>query len=116
MAAPVSSPDLQGCLLTRVLETKTQLCDDQPSRVIVTRRSVSDLRVVFEKPTLTDRDVVWVVGYEPTEITGGNTFRAFSHEAFSLDRPLDHATSLVARLLFSRLEGEYRLAEVEIPE
>jgi hypothetical protein len=107
---------LQGCLLTRVLETRTQLCDEQPTQVIVTRRPGSGLRVVFEKPTLTDRDVVWLVGHEPTETTGVNAVSMFSYEALPLDRPLDHASSLVVGLTFARLDGEYRLAEVEIPE
>ena len=111
----LTSP-LQGCLLTRVLETRTQLCDEQPSQVVVTRRPGNGLRVVFEKPTLTYGDVVWIVGYEPTEVTGANAVRMFSYEALALDRPLDHANSLVVGLSFTRLEGEYRLSEVEIPE
>src|SRR5664279_3222498 len=28
---------LQGCLLTRIFDTRTQLCDEQPPRVIVAR-------------------------------------------------------------------------------
>ncbi len=107
---------LQGCLLTRVLETRTQLCDEQPPRVMVTRRPGSGPRVLFEKPTLTDRDVVWIVGYEPTEIMGANGIREFTYEALPLHRPLDRAASLVVRLSFARLEGEYRLSEVELPD
>ena len=107
---------LQGCLFTRVLETRTQLCDEQPPQVIVTRRSGGGVRVVFEKPTLTERDVVWIVGHEPTEVAGANQVRMLSYEAIALDRPFDHATSLVVLLSFTRLEGEYRLSEVEIPE
>jgi hypothetical protein len=110
------APALQGCLLTRVLDTRTQLCDDQPARVIVTRRTGSGLRVVFEKPTLTDRDVVWIVGYEPTTVTDADATREFTYEAVPLNRPLDRADGLVARLAFDRREGNYRLAEVEIPE
>ena len=112
----LSAAMLQGCLLTRVLETKTQLCDEQPAQVIVAWRSGSGLRVVFEKPTLTDRDVVWLVGYEPTSTAGGIAAREFFYEALPLDRPLDHAGGLVVRLSFVRVDGEYRLSEVEIPE
>jgi hypothetical protein len=107
---------LQGCILTRVLETKTQLCDDQPSRIVVSSRPGDGIRVVFDKPTLTDRDVIWIVGYEPTEITRTDAARAFSYEALPVHRPLDRATGLAVRLSFARLEGEYRLSEVEIPE
>ena len=107
---------LQGCLLTRILETRMQLCDEQPTRVIVTQRPGSGLRVLFEKPTLTDRDVVWIVGYPPTEITGANEDRRFSYEALPIHRQHDRASSLVVRLSFTRLEGEYKLSEVEIPE
>jgi len=107
---------LQGCLLTRVFDTRAQLCDEQPPRVIVTRPPASDLRVVFEKPTLTDRDVVWIVGYEPTEIAGPDPVRLASYEALPLDRPLDHASSLVVKLSFTRVDGEYRLSQLDIPE
>lgn len=106
---------LQGCLLTRILETRTQLCDDQPSGIVVTRQPGSGLRVVFEKPTLTDRDVIWIVGYEPTQITGTGAAREVSYEALPFHRPLDRAAGLVVRLSFYRLEGEYRLSEVGIP-
>jgi len=107
---------LQGCLLTRVLETRAQLCDDEPPRITVYQRSGSGLRVVFEKPTLTDRDVVWIVGYEPTAMTGTGSVREFSYEAVPLRRSDDHAGSLVARLAFRIIDGEDRLSEVEIPE
>jgi hypothetical protein len=60
--------------------------------------------------------VVWLVGYEPSQITGTGALREFSYEALPLHRPLDRANSLVARLSFYRLEGEYRLSEVAIPE
>ncbi|QJR16211.1 hypothetical protein [Usitatibacter palustris] len=107
---------LQGCLLTRVLETRGQLCDDQPSRIVVARAPGKGLRVVFEKPTLTDRDVIWIVGYEPTQVTGTGAVRQFTYEALPLHRPLDRSAGLVAELSFERLDGEYRLAEVAIPE
>lgn len=107
---------LQGCLLTRVLESKAQLCDEQPSRVVVTRQPGSGLRVVFETPTLTERDVVWIVGHEPTEVTGGNGVRKLSYEALPIHRQLDRTTSLVVRLAFVHRDGEYRLVAVEIPD
>lgn len=110
------SSTLQGCLLTRVLETRTQLCDDQPSRIVVARQPRSGLRVVFERPTLTDRDVIWIVGYVPTQITDTDAVREFFYEALPIDRPLDRANSLVVKLSFNRLEGEYRLSEVAIPD
>jgi hypothetical protein len=107
---------LQGCLLTRVLETRTQLCDDQPSRVVVARQSRAGLRVLFEQPTLTDRDVIWLVGHEPSQITGTDAVRELTYEAVPLQRPGDRAQGLVAKLLFHRVGGEYRLTEVAIPE
>ena len=107
---------LQGCLLTRIFDTRTQLCDEQPPRVIVARQPGSGLRILFEKPTLTDRDVVLIVGYEPTEVTGPGAVREFSYEALPVNRPLDRTNGLVVRLFFTLLEGEYRLSEVEIPE
>lgn len=107
---------LQGCLFTRILETRTQLCDEKPPRVIVTRQPGSGLRVLFEKPTLTDRDVVSIVGYEPTQVTAANAVREFSYEALPLGRPLDKKSGLVVRLSFAQLEGEYKLSRVEIPE
>jgi hypothetical protein len=112
----VLTSTLQGCLLTRILETRTQLCDETPSRVTIARRPGSGVRVVLEKPTLTDRDVAWIVGNEPTEITGADAVRGFIYEARPLPLPPDRATSLVVRPSFVRLEGEYRLSEVEIPE
>jgi hypothetical protein len=107
---------LQGCLLTRVMETRAQLCDEQPPRVAVARAPGSGLQVRFEKPALTDRDVVWLVGLEPTEITDANGVRQFSYEALPLHRPHDRAGGLVVRLTFARIEGEYRLSKVELPE
>jgi hypothetical protein len=107
---------LQGCLLTRVFDTRAQLCDEHPPRVIVTRPTGSGLRVVFETPTLTDRDVVWIVGYAPTEVAGLDAVRVASYEALPLDRPLDHSSSLVVKLLFTRIDGEDRLSQLDIPE
>jgi len=107
---------LQGCLLTRIFETRTQLCDDKPPRVIVTQPPGNGLRVMFAKPTLTDRDVVSIVGYEPTQVTGHDAVLEFSYEALPRDRPLDRTAGLVVRLAFTRLEGEFKLSQVEIPE
>jgi len=110
------APALQGCLLTRVLETRAQLCSEQPTRVLVIQPAGGGLRVVFEKPTLTDRDVVWIVGYAPTEIADASRDRKFFYEALLMPHRHDRATNLVVRLSFTQLEGEYKLAEVEIPE
>ena len=112
----VAALSLQGCILTRILETRAQLCDEPRPRVTVSRPPGSGIRVHFESPTLTDRDVVSIVGYEPTRDTGANAVREFFYEAVPLARPLDRETGLVVRLSFVRLEGEYRLAEVEVPE
>ena len=59
LSAIVMTFALQGCLLTRVFDSRAQLCDQRPPRMIVTRPPGSGLRVVFETPTLTDRDVGW---------------------------------------------------------
>jgi hypothetical protein len=112
----VAALALPGCLLTRVMETRAQLCDEQPPRVAIARAPGSGLQVRFEKPTLTDRDVAWLVGLEPTETTDGNGVRQFSYEALPLHRPHDRAGGLVVRLTFVRVEGEYRLSKVELPE
>ncbi len=107
---------LQGCLLTRVMETRAQLCDEQPPRVILAREPGRGPRVVFENPTLTEQDVIRIAGFEPTEIGGAKAVRELSYEARPLHRPLDRASGLVLRLSFAKLRGEYRLSEVEIPE
>ena len=57
---------LQGCLLTRVLETRAQLCDQRPAQVLVVAKAGQGLRVVFHKPTLTEKDVVAIVGFAPS--------------------------------------------------
>lgn len=74
--------------------------------IVVTRQPGSGLRVVFEKPTLTDPDVIWIVGYEPTRITGADAVREFTYEALPFHGPRDPASSLVVTLSFYRLEGE----------
>ncbi len=107
---------LQGCLLTRVFESRAQLCDEQPSRVTVTRPPGSGLRIVFDKPTLTDRDVVLLAGREPTDVTDSLHMREFTYEAVPLRQPLDRTGGLTARLSFREIEGRYRLAEVNLPE
>lgn len=71
---------------------------------------------MFEEPTLTDRDVISIIGFEPTRVTGTDAIREVSYEAFPLDRPLDRNAGLGVRLLFTHLEGEYKLSGVEIPE
>lgn len=109
-------PTLQGCLLTRVMDTRSQLCDEQPPAVIVVQESGRDLRVVFEKPTLTEQDVISMIGFEPTQTGGGGAVRTLSYEARPLHRPFDRATGLVLRLSFVRGQGEYKLSEVQIPE
>ena len=97
---------LQGCLLTRVLETRSQLCDEQPARVIVKREPGRTLRVTFEEPTLTEQDIIWIVGFEPTGAAGGNTVRELVYEARPLDRPLDRASGLLLKLSFTPHRGE----------
>jgi hypothetical protein len=93
-------PVLQGCLLTRVLETRAQLCDEQASRVSVIREPGSGLRVVFEKPTLTQRDVIQIVGFEPSQTGGAEAVRVF-YGARPTARPHDRASSLVLKPLLS---------------
>ena len=109
-------PILQGCLLTRVMETRAQLCDEQPPQVIAIQEPGRGLRVVFQKPTLTDEDVIRIVGFEPTEIGGAKAVRKLLYEARPLHRPFDREAGLVLKLSFAHLRGEYRLSEVEIPE
>lgn len=107
---------LHGCLVSRVLETRAQLCDEQPSRVVVTQPPGSGLRIVFEKPTLTDLDVVQIVGQEPSKIADAHGIREFTYEALPLHRPLDRTLGLTARLSFIYLDGQYKLSEVNLPE
>jgi hypothetical protein len=109
-------PGLQGCLFTRVLETRAQLCDERPPRVIVAQEAGRGLRVVFRTPTLTEQDVIRIVGFEPSETGGSSAVRELRYEARPVHRPLDRATGFVAKLSFTRDRGEYRLAEIEIPE
>jgi hypothetical protein len=39
-----------------------------------------------------------------------------SYEALPLDRPLDHSSGLVVRLSFTRVDGEYRLSQIDVPK
>lgn len=98
------------------METRAQLCDQRPAQVVVARSPDRGLRVLFEQPTLTDRDVVWIVGFEPTQAAGAQALRQLSYEARPAGRPADPATSLVLKLSFTQVRGEARLSEVEIPE
>ncbi len=107
---------LQGCLLSRVMETRAQLCDDQPPRVRVVQVPGASLRVVFDKPTLSDRDVIGIVGVEPSGTSGTAATRELVYEARPLDRPADRTAGLVSRLSFVYADSEYRLAQVEVPE
>lgn len=109
-------PVLHGCLFSRVMQTRAQLCDAQPSTVIVQREPGRAFRVVFEAPTLTDRDIIWIVGLQPSAITGTGAVRELLYEALPLGRPRDRETALVMRLSFVQLRGDYRLSEVELPE
>lgn len=107
---------LQGCLLTRLMETRTQLCDEQPPRVVVIQAPGSGLRILFQNPTLTDRDVIWMAGFPPSEIVDIGGVREFSYDARPVQRPRDPAASLVFKLSFKPVDGEYRLSEMKLPE
>lgn len=107
---------LQGCVFTRVMETRAQFCDEPPPRVTVAREPGRGLRVLFEKPALTEQDVIWLIGLEPTRATGTKAVRELVYEARPVGRPADPATSLSLRPSFSPLDGEARLAEGEIPD
>jgi hypothetical protein len=109
-------PGLQGCLFTRVMETRAQLCDERPPRVIVAQEAGRGLRVAFMTPTLTEQDVIRIVGFEPSEMAGSGAVRELRYEARPVHRPLDRATGFVTKLSFTHDRGEYRLAEIEIPE
>ena len=115
-ACIVAVAPLQGCLLTRVLETRAQLCDERPAQVHVATQASRGLRVVFARPTLTEQDAVAIVGFEPSAIGEANGARQLRYEVRPVDRPHDAAAGLVAKLTFVRVDGESKLAEVEIPE
>lgn len=115
-ACIVAVAPLQGCLLTRVLETRAQLCDERPAQVSVATQAGRGLRVVFARPTLTEQDVIAIVGFEPSAIGDANGARQLRYEVRPVDRPHDAAVGLVAKLSFVRVDGESKLAEVEIPE
>ena len=74
------------------------------------------MRILFENPTLTDRDVIWMVGFQPSEIVGVGAAREFSYEALPVQRPRDAAASLTFRLFFRPVHGEYRLSELKLPD
>jgi hypothetical protein len=107
---------LHACRLTRLMEAKSQLCDERPPQVIVKREPGSGIRVVFETPTLTESDVIAIVGFKPTQTWGTEAVRELSYEALPLHQPRDRASSLVLRLAFTPTRGAYRLSEAEIPE
>ena len=115
LLAIVAVAPLQGCLLDRVLATKAQLCDQVPPGVVLTRTPGSSLRVVFAQPTLTEQDVVWIIGFEPSSVGASAQRREMAYEVRPLARPLHASAGFVARLAFDRVGGESRLAEVEIP-
>lgn len=109
-------PLLPGCLFTRVMDTRAQLCDEQPPQVRVVQEPGVSLRVVFDKPTLSDRDVIRIVGFEPSGTGGTAATRELVYEARPLERPADRTAGLVSRLSFVYVGSEYRLSQVEIPE
>jgi len=112
----VAIVSLPGCLLTRAMETRAQLCDERPALVQVDAQAGRGLRVVFLKPTLTEQDVIKIVGFEPSAISSANGARQLQYEVRPVDRPREATVGLVAKLTFTRVDDESKLAEVEIPE
>ena len=109
-------PAMEGCLLTRVMETRSQLCGEQPGRVILDQQPGRGLRVVFEQPTLTDDDVIRIVGLAPGEMRDSGAVRELSYEARPLHRPLVRIDGLGVKLWFVQLRGAHRLSRLELPE
>ena len=57
---------LSGCLLQRLYSIREQLCDFEDNFQIVANEGV---RLSILRPILLDKDVIWLAGAKPTQVT-----------------------------------------------
>jgi hypothetical protein len=105
------SAGLSGCMLDRVLEVRSQFCDFEQNFDIEFDQQPG---VVMTHPVLLDRDVLWLIGAEPTEITtlpGSKTMTWVIEEAIADPDP---AYDLRFDLEFQYVDEEYRLSQIRL--
>lgn len=106
---------LGGCVLDRVLETHRQLCDVRPPQVVVAA-SGAGYRVDFTRPTLTNDDILWLVGLPPTRVVDAPDGPRLVYVAAPLDPALPRAGTLSTELVFRDTGGAPKLAATIPPE
>ena len=97
---------LSGCMLFRIYDFKSQFCDYQANFELLVGKDI-ELRML--NPVLLDRDVVWLLGAEPTrrERSGNSLELVYVVEK---DQPqVSDEYAIPIRLRFHRQDGDFRL-------
>lgn len=106
---------LQGCIYDRILQTKAQLCNQQPPQIVIEGSAPGSRSVVFNKPTLTLRDVVWLLGADPSARTERGSAVQLTYASVPLLEPPTVHNELVLELTFSKIGTDYKLQRARIP-
>ena len=106
---------LQGCLYDRILQTKAQLCKQQPAQIVVERSPTGARSVVFKQPTLTLKDVVWLLGAEPSSRVDTASAVHLTYASVPLAEALTARDELVLQLVFVKVGAAHKLQRAQIP-
>jgi hypothetical protein len=98
---------LQGCLLSRLVTSRQQLCNDEISLSLEER-----ILVVFDQPTLYDDDIKKILGQSPSSETVVGNLLLYQYR---ITRKGDSSGSydIPVTFQFTRKDGRYRLAKAQ---
>ena len=105
---------LQGCIYDRILQSKAQLCKQQPALITVERSPTGARSVVFKQPTLTLKDVVWLLGAQPSSRVDTPTAVHLTYASAPLGETLTAREELVLELVFLKAGATYKLQRAQI--
>jgi len=106
---------LQGCIYDRILQSKAQLCKVQPAQIVVETSPTGARSVVFKQPTLTLKDVVWLLGADPSSRVDTASAVHLTYASVPLGGAATARDELVLELVFPKVDGTYKLHRAQIP-
>lgn len=102
---------LSGCVLTRIVNVRDQLCDD-PGAIDI---QIDDaVQVAMREPVLRDTDVTWLAGAEPSERSAAGDRLEMRYIVRKHQANPDPRFDIPVDLGFRRIDGRYRLEQGRI--
>lgn len=115
LLAGICAVALSGCILDRLWETHRQFYAKDPL-ILVKRQPGAATRIAFLKPTLLERDIDWLLDEKPTRVEQRSDSKVAHYILVQEGRPIPAEPPLDILVRYVRRDGEFRLAEVVLPQ